>query len=215
MKSASNEVVVSAAVGLRRYVDLRAVPLLVNCFSGTQEEELQQACMGALMGLIDASSLAAIRGLQNLSERQAQERRDFLDGVFFSAQMKPEAYDALPLAEQEQVCVRLRSFDVLDMIGKPEKRELTREQFLKLLDAWTKEKMKLTAGTSWVRDRHIFAVAKVEDMDRLIDLRSAMLQQLYGAMISEVQDVEMWIRHVGRTRYRAEPGVCKEVKAKK
>lgn len=58
-------------------------------------------------------------------------------------------------------------------------------------------------------------MVKLEDMERLIDLRSAMLRNLLWQVHYNVDEVNQEIRYVGRTRYRLEPGVCDEVKAKK
>ena len=97
-------------------------------------------------------------------------------------------------------------------LGKGD-RQATREEFLKAIKYWEKEgRIERYEGEySWLGIKQMIGVARPEDLQLLLELKSYLYPRLSDECLSEIREVDEVIRYIGRSRYRKNPGICLRV----
>jgi hypothetical protein len=94
---------------------------------------------------------------------------------------------------------------------KPGDRKLTHKDLLKAAAEW-KANQRITGGTyEWVEDRHVLGVCTPAEIPLLLDVMAACYLRLSDECLYEVQMLQEIVKRIGRSRYRAEVGICEQV----
>jgi hypothetical protein len=74
-----------------------------------------------------------------------------------------------------------------------------------------KANQRITGGTyEWVEDRHVLAVSTPAEIPLLLDVMAACYFRLSDECLYEV--LQEIVKRIGRSRYRANVGICEKVK---
>jgi hypothetical protein len=88
---------------------------------------------------------------------------------------------------------------------------LTHKELLKAAAEW-KANHRITGGTyEWVEDRHVLAACTPAEIPLLLDVMAACYLRLSDECLYEVQMLQEIVKRIGRSRYRAEVGICERV----
>ncbi len=199
---------------LYEYEDLRAVPLVAPCLESAAANVRSEA-FAVLTHLKTPAALEAIRryGDKAASDQEKQAAKEFIGEVLAGAGITWDQYEAKSAAEREAMMATARVRDDERYAAKADDRKLTREDLAKAAKGW-KDAHRITGGEfEWVEDRHVMAAATPEDLDLLREVEGALYWRLSDECLYEVQIINNLIRRIGRTRYRAEPGIAEKVTA--
>jgi len=199
---------------LYEYEDLRAVPHVAPLLESA-DENVRSEAFAVLTHLKTPAGLEAIRrhGDKATSDQEKQAAKEFVGEVLAGAGITWDQYEAKSAAERDAVMAAARARDSERYAAKADDRKLTREDLAKAAKGW-KDAHRITGGEfEWVEDRHIVAVATPDDLDLLREVEGALYWRLSDECLYEVQIINNLIRRIGRSRYRAEPGLAEKVTA--
>jgi hypothetical protein len=202
-----------AVSALALFGDLRAVPRIVP-FLADPDVKTREDALLALFELPTPEGLDAL-----IPVVEALPGDDH--GLFFEGQLteilgdlgsSPDGWKALSREEKERRLAARRAASEAEFALRPGERTLSHEDFVKAAAEWTARRRISGGEFEWVEDRHVLAAATAVDLGLLLRVRGVVYGRLSDECLYEVNTLNRLITRLGRSRFRAEPGVCKEVK---
>ena len=206
--------VFSHVYALYEYDDLRAVPRLVPLLDSA-DEGVRQETFAALTHLLTAEGVDALHKYSTAAK--SKEERDaaaeHLATEFKVYNLSLAQYLKKPAAERAAAVadIRRRREAGRFVLGAGEPGRLTREQFLEAAREWKKKGRLEGAGRERVEPKHILAAATPADIELLLDVRAALYLRLSDESLYETRRIDEAVKHLGRRRYRKEPGITEQV----
>jgi HEAT repeat protein len=200
---------------LCEYGDLRAVPGIIPLLS-TSDEELKREVVVCLALLLCPESLEALKAD---AERQVAEQGESLlargvQSVLDRLGLDWDAYAAKSTSEKEAALAKLRHESQED-VWPSDPSSASRDGLLQAAEAWkTNRRFSEFAdeGAGVRRARELLTAATPADINLLLEVKAALLTRLSDECLYDTRLLDFAVAWVGRSRYRAEPGVCDEVK---
>jgi len=217
LKSRDPEEVYSCCWALYEYGDARAVDKVLPLLA-TADMNLKTEICSILLHLPTTPGLKAV--IEQRDSSQNEEEKNILTKLissFFEELEVPEE-EYLKKSESEQKELLAGWYTRTNSSYRLEKgdRQATREEFLKAVEYWKKEgRIDRQAGDySWLEIKQMIAVARPEDIELLLELKSRLYRRLSDECIPEIREIDKVIRYIGRSRYRKNPGVCLRIEAR-
>ncbi|MDD8020447.1 MAG: hypothetical protein PHU81_04565 [Acidobacteriota bacterium] len=217
LKSTDPEEVYSCCWALYEYGDARAVDKVLPLLA-TADMNLKTEICSILVNLPTTSGLKAI--IEQRDRSQNEEEKNILakliSSFFEVLEISEEEYLKKSEGEQKELLAGwYAKSNSSYQLGKGD-RQATREEFLKAVEYWKKEgRIDRYAGDySWLEIKQMIAVARPEDIELLLELKSRLYRRLSDECIPEIREIDRVIRYIGRSRYRKNPGVCLRVEAR-
>lgn len=215
LRSGDPEQALLHAFALYEFGDLRAVPHLIPLLK-SDHELVRMEAISALRHLTTPESVEALRDFSEATKdaREKQRVKRILD--LLSERMKTTWRDyALksPEAKRALVAAYRRDFEEGHRLGEGE-RPLSRAEFLAAGARW-KEKGRLEkADGGKVEAGHILSAATVADIPLLLEVKSRLYLRLSDECLYETRRIDEAVKHLGRGRYRKQPGITERAEAK-
>ena len=86
------------------------------------------------------------------------------------------------------------------------------EEFNRTMKELKMEKFESGKYFDWIEGKHILSVARGKDIELLLEVKASICKRFSDEALYELDEIDQWIRWLGRSRYRPSPGVCREVK---
>lgn len=211
LKQEASSLVVAHLRALAVYEDLRAVPEIVSLLKA-DDESIRMTAIGALNVLVNDESVRALHdhASSSYSETEKNACEDLVARVIRPTGTDWTTYLSKTAPERDAL-IRQGDTREDEYRMKPDDRRLTREELLEAFKLW-KEAGRITGGKyEWVESRHVLSVATPDDLDALLDVRSALFARLSDECMYEVEILNDLIRRIGRSRYRKNVGICQAV----
>ncbi|HOJ25714.1 MAG TPA: hypothetical protein PLP94_00755 [Candidatus Saccharicenans sp.] len=208
------EEVYSCCWALYEYGDARAVDKVLPLLARADMNLKAEIC-ALLIHLPTIEGLKeAIRQRNNSQDEEEKNILTKLVSNFFK-ELEISEEDYLKKSESEQKELLAGWYARSNssyQLGKGD-RQATREEFLKAIKYWEKEgRIERYEGEySWLGIKQMIGVARPEDLQLLLELKSYLYPRLSDECLSEIREVDEVIRYIGRSRYRKNPGICLRV----
>jgi hypothetical protein len=208
LQDSDNTVREYALAGAAAYGDLWAVSLIIPLVRHSTET-IRGMAFDVLLRLPTPDGWRAAaqtaRDAKGEAEREALAKR--MEAVLGRCQTSAGAFLKMTGPEQQAVvqqAVRSRRDEYLP---KPGDKTLTHADLEKAAADWIKRE-RITGGDyAWVESRHVLAAATDKDIGLLLEVRGRVMRRLSDECLSEVSILDDLIQRLGRSRYRAEPGL--------
>ena len=212
MKGKTPDDVVPFAYALYEYGDLRAVPSLIPLVRW--EDRL--AGMEGVAGLTRLPTPEGIEALKECADKGVDKgRRDIcgkgLESILAPLGMTYEQYSKKTAAEKTALTEALIKTREERFVLAPRDRKLGRDEMLKALDEWKRNRSIKAGAYTWVEPRHLLAVATADDIPLFLDVMAACYARLSADALKDVRTIEEVVKRLGRARYRKDPGVTAKV----
>jgi hypothetical protein len=202
---------------LYEYGDMRATAKLLPLLD-TENEKLRREVGATVLHLLTPEALQALLGYRGKTEDETEKQfwTGMLSQVFGELGTSEEEYSKKTDEEKKEFFKGLYAKMDAQYALKEGDRKLTREEFLKAIEEW-KENGRLRHGGGeydWVGITQMLSVAKPEDINLLLEVKSKLYRRLSDECVPEVKQIDEVVRYLGRSRYRKNPGVCEKVEPK-
>jgi len=204
---------------LYEYEDLRAVPHIIPCLE-KDDESVRREAISCLSHLITPASLTALYEYSSKAkdEKEKQWCEGIVEGVLLGGKLTWESYSQKSDTEKNKFLLEMRDKVEARFKLKDSDKKLTRKDFIEATEVWKKHHRMgdpLGKGSfDWVEARHILAVADAGDIDRLLEVKAAVLCRLSDECLSEANTLNLVVRRLGRARYRKVAGICEKVSSR-
>jgi HEAT repeat protein len=187
--------------------DLRAVPRLLPLLTSS-DQDLRLHALGAL------GALATVDGLEAFAGVDKTKRGMFAAGPpqFHALDVSWDAYQKLDRAERGKVLAKARAKVEDEFRLQEGDRKLTHEEFESACKSWIAASRISDEEHSWIESRHVLAAVTPADVPLLLDVRGRVFRRLSDECLEEVGILDKILSRLVRSQYRAEPGVCEQVK---
>ena len=201
------------AFALFEFEDLRAAPQLAALLN-TDNAELAHEVIGGVGRLLTPEGFAALHNYEESQKNKAL--RDHCHHELVEIQkglvMTYEEFKGKTPAEQSKLLADLRQAEESKYRLKPDDRKLTHDELLKAAKDW-KSRHRIEGGSyAWVEDRHVLSATSPADIPLLLEVASACYSRLSDECLYETATLQDLVLRLGRSRYRAEVGICDQVK---
>jgi len=211
VKGRDPEVVFASAYALFEYGDLRAVPALATLLD-TPDKALGGEVAAALEHLLTPRGVDALRGCARKGARDLRPVcQETAAAAFRLLGTTDEAWRDTGAAGRLELTARVRRGERERLRLGPDDRKLSRAELEAAVTEWTVKRSLMGGAYGWVEDRHLLAATTAADIPLFLDLEAALASRLSDEGLDEVRRLQRLVQHLGRLRYRKEPGVCEWV----
>ncbi len=152
-----------------------------------ENEKIRRAVVGPLLEVCTPTALARVIQLKDSAREEWTGRmiQSYLRRYGRELDLSAAELEELIRSDSAEAADRMRPFaQRLDFLAEDD-RTLTAEDLLAVLDNWAEKRTIYTDAWSWVRDRHIVAVAGRDQLGRIERVRRAILDQTELASVAE------------------------------
>lgn len=190
---------------LYEFEDLRTVPHLIPLLT-TQDDALRAEVLATLGHLLTPDSFEVLnkycQTTKNPQEKELCERLTIR--VLTKANLGWADYSKKTKEEREAILKEIRNTNLTLKKGD---RTLTRQQLLAAINEWTSNHRLSTKEYGWVEAKHILAVAKVADIDLLLEAKASFYARLSDECLYDVRRIDNIVKRLRRSQYRKESGI--------
>jgi hypothetical protein len=214
LESSDPQELFHVAFALYEYEDLRAVPLLIRLLN-SEDDHFRGEVMATLLHLTSDASIQAVERHCSAAKSESERKAcSSLVDAFEEQGISLANFERKPESEKNRLIARLRSKQAEEFQMAAADKTPTREELSAALAEWKKNSRPKSDKYSWIEARHIIAAAAPDTLDMLLEAKASFYGRVSDECLSDVRDVRVIIRWIGRSRYRKNAGLTERVEAR-